>query len=66
MDFSLVEHYAALGDKENALLWLRAAVDCADCVRSLWLPYVAVDPRYNFLRDDARFQAILQKMNLAN
>ncbi len=66
MDFSLVEHYAALGDKENALLWLRAAVDCTDCVRSLWLPYVAVDPRYNFLRDDARFQAVLQKMNLAN
>lgn len=56
--------YVALGDRENALLWLDKAVDFAD--RSFYLPYINVDPRYDGLRDDARFKAILQKMNLGN
>lgn len=64
--FAFANDYATLGDKENTLLWLEQAVNCEGCVRPFWLPYVAVDPRYSFLRDDARFQAILQKMNLAN
>lgn len=64
--FAFVDDYVTLGDQENTLLWLENTVNCQDCVRPFWLPYVAVDPRYSFLRDDARFQAVLQKMNLAN
>ncbi|MGI8466951.1 MAG: winged helix-turn-helix domain-containing protein [Pyrinomonadaceae bacterium] len=59
-----LDYYVTLNDKDNALFCLENLVNCQDCVRSFWLPYVAVDPRYNFLRDDARFQAILRKMNL--
>jgi hypothetical protein len=64
--FACVDDYATLGDKENTLLWLEDTVNCQGCVHPFWLPYIAVDPRYSFLRDDARFQAVLQKMNLAN
>ena len=47
--------YAGLGDKEQALLWLRKAVE----ERSHWLVWIRVDPRFNALRADPRFQQLV-------
>ncbi|HEY1342911.1 MAG TPA: winged helix-turn-helix domain-containing protein [Bryobacteraceae bacterium] len=46
--------YAGLKDKEQALLWLRKAVE----ERSHWLVWIRVDPRFDSLRTDARFQQL--------
>jgi len=48
--------YAGLGEKEQALIWLRKAVE----ERSHWLIWIQVDPRFNTLRGDARFQQIVR------
>lgn len=62
--WQIAEYYATFGDRENALLWLARAVESDANPHLFYLPYVNVDPRYNLLRDDARFQEILRKMNL--
>jgi TolB-like protein/Tfp pilus assembly protein PilF len=53
-------HYFAvilvgLGEREQALSWLEKAL--AD--RSWWMTYLMIDPRFDLLRDDPRFAAIL-------
>lgn len=48
--------YAGLGDKEEALIWLRKAVE----ERSHWLVWIQVDPRFDTLRSDTRFQQIVR------
>jgi hypothetical protein len=40
--------HAGLGDKENALIWLRKAVE----ERSHWLVWIRLDPRFEPLRGD--------------
>ena len=52
--------YTALGDKESALKWLRKAYD----ERSPQLPFLNVDPRWDTLRSDSQFQALLRRMKL--
>jgi TolB-like protein/DNA-binding winged helix-turn-helix (wHTH) protein/Tfp pilus assembly protein PilF len=47
--------YAGLSEKEQALLWLRKAVE----ERSHWLVWIQVDPRFNALRGDPRFQQLV-------
>jgi len=54
--------YAALGDKDHAF-------DCLEkCYRerSNDIPYLKIDPALDSLRSDARFKALLKKMNLYN
>jgi tetratricopeptide (TPR) repeat protein len=51
----------ALGDRDGALQWLRAAADA----HSFWLAYVAVDPVFAPLRDDPRFRELLTRVGLA-
>ncbi len=52
--------YAGLGDKEKAFEWLdRAYEDRAD-----YLVYLKVDPRFDPLQSDERFQQMLQKIGL--
>jgi TolB-like protein/DNA-binding winged helix-turn-helix (wHTH) protein len=46
--------YAGLREKEQALLWLRKAVE----ERSHWLVWIRVDPRFDALRTDTRFQQL--------
>jgi TolB-like protein/DNA-binding winged helix-turn-helix (wHTH) protein/Tfp pilus assembly protein PilF len=46
--------YAGLREKEQALLWLRKAVE----ERSHWLVWIRVDPRFDTLRGDPRFQQL--------
>jgi TolB-like protein/DNA-binding winged helix-turn-helix (wHTH) protein/Tfp pilus assembly protein PilF len=47
--------YAGLREKEQALLWLRKAVE----ERSHWLVWIRVDPRFDTLRGDPRFQQLV-------
>jgi len=53
--------YGALGDKEGAFASLNKAYEEHD----LQLQFLKVDPSYDRLRDDPRFQEMLQKVGLA-
>ena len=53
---ALVE--AGLGDTEAALRWLRKAVE----ERSHWMVWIRLDPRFNQIRDDPRFQQLTAKV----
>lgn len=61
---SLADNYALLRDRENALYWLEQSFEGKKRVYPFGVAYLGVDPHYAFLRGDARFQAILQKINL--
>jgi serine/threonine protein kinase/Tfp pilus assembly protein PilF len=53
--------YAGLGEKDQAFAWLEKAY--ADRV---WrLPFLKVEPRFDSLRSDPRFQDLLRRMKLA-
>jgi TolB-like protein len=52
--------YAALGERESAFEYLDHAID----VRAVWVCYLAIDPRFDALRDDSRFEALLQRAGL--
>ena len=47
--------YAGLRENEQALIWLRKAVE----ERSHWLVWIRVDPRFDALRSDPRFQQLV-------
>jgi len=51
--------YAALGEKEQAVGYLKAAVDTHDGL----LDRVYTDPGMDPLRSDPRFQEILRRLN---
>jgi tetratricopeptide (TPR) repeat protein len=52
--------YSGLGDTEKALGYLERAVE----VRDTSLPVHLLSPEFDRLRDEARFQALRQRMNL--
>jgi TolB-like protein/Tfp pilus assembly protein PilF len=54
--------HAGLKDKEQALIWLRKAVE----ERSHWLVWIRVDPRFESLRGDRRFQQLAGSVFSAN
>lgn len=54
--------YAGLGDKEQTLAWLEKAY----VQHSNELTALKVDPGYDFMRDDPRFQDLLRRVGLAN
>jgi serine/threonine protein kinase/tetratricopeptide (TPR) repeat protein len=57
----VAELYAMAGEKDQALKWLEKAFE----VRDPNMPYANVDPTYDLLRSDPRFQDLLRrKMNL--
>ena len=51
--------FAGLGDKEQTLSWLERAYTARDEM----LPFLRVNPRLAFLRDDSRFQDIVRRIN---
>jgi tetratricopeptide (TPR) repeat protein len=57
-DIAIIQ--TALGERERAFEWLGRAYE----ERSDHLPYLGVNPRLDGLRDDPRFQDMLQKMKL--
>ena len=52
--------YAALNDNDQAIDWLKKAFDD----RADWLVFLKVDPRFNRLHSDARFNDLLRQLNL--
>jgi len=54
--------YAGLREKEQALIWLRKAVE----ERSHWLVWIRVDPRFDALRSDTHFQQFVGTVFPAN
>jgi hypothetical protein len=57
---SEVKIYAALGEKDKAFEWLGKGYE----QRSWFLTYVKVEPTFDPLRSDPRFQDMLRRMNL--
>jgi DNA-binding winged helix-turn-helix (wHTH) protein/TolB-like protein/tetratricopeptide (TPR) repeat protein len=53
--------HAALGEKDQAFQWLEQAYKD----RSWWLVFLKVDPRFDSLRSDRRFETLLQRVGLA-
>lgn len=58
--FSQALIYIGLGQNSDAIDWLEKAYD----ERSTWLTWLKVDPIFDPLRSDPRFQALYKKMNL--
>jgi tetratricopeptide (TPR) repeat protein len=54
---------ASLGDKDKTLEYLNRVLQERG-TGAFFLPFINVDPLYDFLRDDARFREILLRMNL--
>jgi TolB-like protein/Tfp pilus assembly protein PilF len=52
--------YAALGEKNEAIAWLEKGYE----ERAFHLQFLKVDPRWDKLRDDPRFQELLAKIGL--
>jgi tetratricopeptide (TPR) repeat protein len=52
--------HAALGDMDNAFLWLGRAY----AERAPWIAYMRVDPRLDPLRSDPRFASLLKQARL--
>jgi len=59
-NLGLSQHFAITGEKEKCLDALEKAVTA----RSFVIPFVAVDPIWDPVRDDPRFKAVLRRMNL--
>ena len=53
--------HSALGEKDQAFQWLEQAYKD----RSWWLVFLKVDPRFDSLRSDRRFEALLRRVGLA-
>lgn len=60
--YNLVLDFASLGEVDQALHWLERAY----AQRETDLVYLAVDPRLDPLRQEARFQALLERVGLAD
>jgi hypothetical protein len=52
--------HVGLGDKDNAFSWLERAVQ----ERSSWLAWAKVEPRFDSLHADPRFDSLLVRMQL--
>jgi len=59
--FHIAQIYLGLGEHEQALCWLEKAYD----ERSVWLIWLGVDPKFDPLRDQPRFKALLARIGLA-
>jgi adenylate cyclase len=53
--------YTGLGEKEQAFAWLDKAYE----VRSCWIPWLRVEPKFDRLRSDPRFGDLLRRVGLA-
>lgn len=59
-EYSMAVVYVGLGDRSQALDWLEKAYDSHDNS----MPFVAVDLRFDSLRQEPRFRAILGKLKI--
>ena len=51
--------HAALGESNEAIDWLEIAFK----QHGEWMVLLKVDPRFDSLRDDSRFQDLMRRMN---
>src|ERR1700722_6349517 len=58
--YGVAQIYAALSDKEQTFIWLQSAYDD----RAVWMSYLAVDPLFESLKSDQRFQDLLRRVHL--
>ena len=58
--YGVAQIYAALNDKEQAYKWLETAYRD----QSVWMSYLAVDPLFDSIRSDERFQDLLHRVGL--
>jgi Flp pilus assembly protein TadD len=58
--YRLAEINAYLGDRDEAFRWLEKAYN----YRTMWMPWVKVDPSLDSLRSDPRFDQLLRRMGL--
>jgi len=58
--YSLADIYFALGDNDQGFAWLERAYED----RAHGLCWLKVEPFYDSVRSDPRFQALLKKMDL--
>jgi len=56
----IAQIYVGLGDNEQAFAWLEKACD----ERSVWLIWLGVDPTFNPLRSNPRFEDLLRRVGL--
>jgi hypothetical protein len=54
--YGLAQIYAGLNDKEQTYRWLQAAYHD----HAVWMTYLAVDPVFDRLRSEQRFQEMLR------
>ena len=59
--YGLAQIYAALNDKEPTFKWLQTAYED----HSVWMSYLAVDPVFDSLHTDRRFQEMLRRVDLS-
>ena len=57
--FAFAVVYGGLGDKDQAFQWLDKAFE----ERNIELAYAKMEPHYDLLRSDPRFQDLLRRMN---
>ena len=60
--YTLVEAYMNLGRDDEALAWLRKAADAHD----IEIVFIKVDPRFDRLRKNPRFEQIVESLNFPN
>ena len=58
--YDIAEVYLALGEEEQTLAWLRKAAD----ERSNMVTYLKVDPRFERLLSNPRFQDLVQRIGI--
>jgi len=51
--------YAGMNEKDQAFSWL----DVGSQEHSAWMTYVKVEPRFDSLRSDPRFETLLRRIN---
>lgn len=57
---NIASNYAAMGDKDQAFVWLEKAYE----EKSVFIDYLKVDPHFDSLRSDPRYADLLRRMNL--
>lgn len=58
--YGVAQIYAALNDKEQTYKWLETAYRD----RAVWMSYLAVDPVFDSIRSEERFQDLLRRVGL--
>jgi len=63
--FAIGQIYAALGDKDQAFVWLNKAIDEREVIVVYLRAMGLSEPSLSSLRDDPRFQLLLQRVGLS-